>query len=180
MLIVLGPLLVQNEELFLRIGFGLKSAFTMSAIAGYIYQFERCIKVIREVDSAVRTYQTTFFSDLNMVIHKMRMTQAVHLSIGLPSGLILLLLATEAIPSNVWITLLPPCIEALGALLYAIKFRGKKRPKEGPSDIIARSVSAMNHSGKIGLPAVADLVVSQVLKTVDRTEASVNMAEETS
>jgi hypothetical protein len=74
-LAILMPLLTDVEFLLARIGFGLKACFIYSCLAGYLYQFQRCIGVIKTVQHGVDgVIQKSGGSrnDLSRAINKMR------------------------------------------------------------------------------------------------------------
>jgi hypothetical protein len=80
-LIVLGPILPQHEQVFLQVGFAFKAFFVAFSVLGYVYQFERCVRVINEITSSVKKIAPSS-NDLKPVIKKMRVTQALHIAAG--------------------------------------------------------------------------------------------------
>ena len=127
-LIVVGPIVPDHEQIFMQIGFACKAFFLAICAGGFVYQFERCITTIKSVKNAVKEIGGAVPDDLNAVIQKMRKNQLLHSVIIFPSILILVLLASGAIPAIVWIVNLPPTLEAFGTLFYELFLStGRKR-----------------------------------------------------
>ena len=153
-LIILGPIFPKMEQIFFQVGFGFKAGYISFILAGYIYQFERCIRVIKDVDKSVMFSHQPQVNKLEFVIRKMRTTQALHFSVGFPSILFLVLLAGGALPASVWAVLLPPAIEAIGNFFYAFSIKRKSRPKHTENEIVVPPTPIISK----GVPRIAPAV----------------------
>jgi hypothetical protein len=160
-LIIIGPILPEQEQLFLEMGFGLKSVFAALSSAGYVYQFERCIRVIRKVQASVKQ-MSTGPSDLESAVKRMRMTQLLHVLTAVPSVVPMVLLAASAVPASVWLTLIPAALEAIANLIYSFTLRGRQSQKDNQDPFImpVDSPSSNSKSSKNAAPASSVAVVA--------------------
>lgn len=142
MLIILSPILTDYENVISRIGWGTKSLFLFVCQCGYWYQFERCIKAIRQVQLGLPVSQNLTgdsehvsssdakkgtLKDFQEAIMRMRRHQLSHVSAS-PAVLIFFLLAIGAIPANIWIIYTPVISQALGGMYF--EFRAKANPQQ--------------------------------------------------
>ena len=147
-LIILGPIMPQHEQIFLQVGFAFKAFFAMFSVAGYVYQFERCIRVINEITTSVAQMNPSSES-LAPVVRKMRLTQALHILAGSLSVVPMTLLAANAIPANVFIVLLPGICEGVANMVYAFALR--RRLKKGMKEVSPPGPDAISPVKSIGL-----------------------------
>jgi len=159
-LIVLSPIFTQNELVVSRIGFGSKGVFMAFCIGGYVYQFQRCIKTIRNVqdNAMVLKSDPAMKRDMDKVILKMRGNQMVHVLFGGPPALTFILLAAGAVPANVWVVFLVPLMESLGSVMMEFAVRAPDASKSGGGSGESKKTSkgALAGEGAVGTGAAGD------------------------
>ena len=159
-LIVVGPIIPEHEQIFMQIGFACKAFFLAICAGGFVYQFERCILAIKMIKNGVRDIGGAAPGDLNAVIKKMRKNQLLHFFVNLPSIILLFLLASSTIPAIVWIVNLPPTLESFGTLFYELFLSTGRKRKQVNEEVVenrlvigAGASAGTNSSSKPVAPA---------------------------
>jgi hypothetical protein len=140
-LVILSPTLVEYEFIIATIGWASKSTFMFACIFGYWYQFERCIRVIRQVQHNATIVDLTSSvrfdnkegelrnKELNAAVLKMRKHQLTHIG-AMPAAVGMLLLATGGVPGSIWVIQMMAMSQAFSGIYF--EFSVKAQTKRAP------------------------------------------------